>query len=423
MMFKSLISSSVKLAQGSIISSFILMLAMPILTRLYDPSQFGLYGAIISISSIISVGLFFRFELSLAKRKRYELRGYFYGAFIIISIPLSIIWFLLVYFFVSHVDEWKSSAFWITLLATLSAWTFSAFYLLTLIASKNGFLKEINNSKIKRNMLISFLQIFLGIINPTYLYLAFSEFIGRLYSVFYLFKKQNIKIITSVKYTKTLAIRNFHYIKYSFPAALINSVTSNTLPIFYPMIYGVGNSGVVVLVIKVLAIPISLLGQSLSTSYNGFVSKKENQEKYNEVRSALHNLILALSAITLLFFIVVYYLLTFYYDVLFGEHWVSVGEVFLLLSPSLFFQVVFSSFSQSLNIYGLQKFQFRWDTARLLLVFSAITLPNFLTDDGIYLSLSLYSLVMSVMYIFQFLYFDRFLMKKNLEFNDSCKTC
>ncbi|EGR3208927.1 hypothetical protein DC864_26030, partial [Vibrio parahaemolyticus] len=210
----------------------------PLITRYYDPSDFGLYGLVLSISSVVSVGLFFRFELSLSQRKDYEFNGYFIGAFLIISSLLSVILSLIVYASINLHSEWSNDALLITFFVFLSSWSFSGFYLLTILSSRYGKYNYINKSKINRNILISGLQVALGVLSPTFFSLVISEVLGRIYALLYLFINLKLNVRISLKYTKILILRNVGYLRYSFPAAFLNSATINVLPILYPLVYG-----------------------------------------------------------------------------------------------------------------------------------------------------------------------------------------
>lgn len=412
-MFNKILKSSAILAKGSALSSLIIVLMTPLITRYYDPSDFGLYGLVLSISSVVSVGLFFRFELSLSQRKDYEFNGYFVGAFLIISSLLSVILSLIVYASINLHSEWSNDALLITFFVFLSSWSFSGFYLLTILSSRYGKYNYINKSKINRNILISGLQVALGVLSPTFFSLVISEVLGRIYALLYLFINLKLNVRISLKYTKILILRNVGYLRYSFPAAFLNSATINVLPILYPLVYGANSAGLVVLVTKIVAIPISLLGQSLSTSYIGYVSIKENQSNYRSIRESLHKLIRILSAISMVVFLIIYIVLTYFGGFLFGTEWSNVGFIFLLLSPCLYFQIVFSSFSQSLNIFGLQKFQFFWDLIRLAIVVFSLLIPVFFEmENGSSKSLLCYSISMSIMYFIQFCYFDGYLRSK-----------
>ena len=415
-MFSSLLKSSVTLAKGSAISSLILIAITPLVTRYYSPDDFAYYGLVVSISSVVSVGLFFRFELSLADRKNYEHGGYFLGAFLVISIPLSILLSCVVYFILNLTEEWQRDSFRISIFVLICSWSFSAFYLATILCSSKWEHQYINRAKIWRNIHIAFFQICLGLINPSFIALAASDFLGRIYSTIYLFCKSNLKVKFSSKYLKVLLIRNVEYLKYSFPAAFINSSTINILPIIYPILYGTSSAGLVVLVTRIVGVPLSLIGQSLSTSYIGYVSSKDNRDNYKAVRTSLHKLVKILSLTSLLLFLLIFFVLEYFGEYIFGKEWFGLGGIFVILSPALYFQVVFSSFSQSLNIFGLQRFQLIWDVCRLILVSFSICLPSlFYVDYSAEFSLILYSFSMSVMYLIQYVYFVYFLRSKEVE--------
>lgn len=409
--------SSFTLAKGSVVSSLILLILTPLITRMYTPEDFGYYGLLLSLSSIVSVGLFLRLEFSLKNRKDYELKKFIPAVFFIVTFATSIIAVVIIYYVLKFGDfELNDDNGFITssLLVVFLAWLYSFHYVLTIFSSRLEFYKEINQSKILRNLSLGSAQISLGYLHPSFISLIISECFARFIALYIVFKKINISFVFSKKYIRRFINGGKEYILFSTPASYINAVTINILPIFTSSFYGATKAGVVFLITKLVAVPISLLGQSLSVSYVGKISTKLEEKDYLDIHRAIKKMIVYLSLSSTLIFLIFSLFLKYYSSLIFGDEWGDIANIFIYLIPAYISQVTFSSFSQSLNVFGMQKIQLLWDFVRLPIIVFSLYIPFYLYgDDGFNISLLIYSISMSIMYIVQYYLLYRFLKRNS----------
>src|SRR5690606_96544 len=152
----------------------------------------------------------------------------------------------------------------------------------------------------------------------------------------------------------------------------------------------------------------SLLGQTLAVAYMGSVSAAIKSGDYAGIRSAVLRVAMLLAAIALPCFLAIYCVLTFWHEPIFGPGWGGLSHIFLVLSPAFILQLSVSPFSQSLNIFGFQRWQLGWDFIRVILVLTALLAPaTVLGEGGLTVALSGYSVSIAAMYAIQFLYFMR----------------
>lgn len=409
---------ALSLASGVVLSHAILIAATPLLTRLYTPEDFGLYGVLLSSSAIVSVVLLLRFEAYIPSASDFECRSCLPGALVTIicgtsalalAVLTAVFSSMAIVPGVSEYDE----AFGLALLCVLAACALSSLNALTTYASRQELFSSINRARVYRNASAVTAQSALAPVVGQY-GLLFGEVVSRFIGVLLLRRRTGVHLSFSWRYTKQLLSTQKTFPMLAAPAALLNAASVNVYAPLMAALFGPAQAGEVFLIYRLVAAPASLLGQTMAVSYVGAVSEYFRSQKFGEIESAVLRSSAVLSLIAVPLFIAVYLALKLFAIDMFGEGWERLSTILLLLAPAFVLQLVLSPFSQSLNVFGLHKFQLSWDASRLVLVILALLLPTVFEqyfDEPFYVSLGAYSCVLTVMYAVQFWYLIRMLRK------------
>lgn len=134
---------------GSVVAQAIPLLVMPVLTRLYSPSDFGVYSSLVALAGIISIISCLRFDLAivLPKEKRDAANLVALSVFAALAINAIIVLLLLLWLDpLSHVFP---------MLKTLGAWSYIVPFLALLIALQQILSFFANREKLYRLIAIS----------------------------------------------------------------------------------------------------------------------------------------------------------------------------------------------------------------------------------------------------------------------------
>ncbi|MCD4704788.1 oligosaccharide flippase family protein [bacterium] len=223
--FKSDFSKGVlTLVSGTALAQLIPFLIMPLLSRLYTPDDFGVFGLFMAISSLIAVIATGRYELAIVLPKRNKDAVNLLFVSILISVFISIItliFFLLFSEQVSILLAEKKIKKWL-LIVPILVLLIGLFQSLNYWANRQKSFGSISKAKISHSTSLSLVNLLFGFAKRTQSGLIFGQIFGRLMSVLTLLYT-NIKSLNY--YKKHISLKRSLYLakRYKeFP--LINSL-------------------------------------------------------------------------------------------------------------------------------------------------------------------------------------------------------
>ena len=192
-MFKNLLNSKsflgnvLKIASGTLLAQSLGYLFLPFITRLYTPENFGEFGIFMAMFGLISPLLGGKFEVALVLEKDKIQKMNLYLLSAIITLFISVISFLVFFFFRDIIISFFSLAINKNLLLILP---FSL--LLYGLYQANRFLLISNNSfgKISKTIILEKIvtigsKLILGLFKPSSLGLIISDILAKIAAVFY----------------------------------------------------------------------------------------------------------------------------------------------------------------------------------------------------------------------------------------------
>lgn len=268
------IANILTLSFGSIISQVIPIVSSVILARLYSPEDFGLWGVFSSYASILAVIGCFRYEIAIVKPKR-------------------------------TVDVWN-----LTVLSTIFAFTFSAFWMLFIVLDWSCGLNILNvliggniifwlplyvfvllvcqiisnvqnrfklyasiaHSSIFRSLLQVVVRMGMGVSFASVLGLVIGAILGTLGYLLLAWRSVNRVIRRviqkiSVKQMIVLMKEYVDFPKYDMFGALLNTLSSNVPIILLALFFTKSDVGFFSMAINVLYIPMSFIGTAIGRVY------------------------------------------------------------------------------------------------------------------------------------------------------------
>jgi O-antigen/teichoic acid export membrane protein len=327
------------LMTGTTIAQAIPIAISPILTRIYTPEDFGMFALYMSVASIFSVIATGRYELAIMLPKKDEDAINIVILSIIISFFVSFMALLIVFFFNAQITnilgnpEISSWLYFIPITVLLTGVYQSFNYW----SNRKKEYKRLATTKIIQSSAISSSNLGMGFNGFGGSGLILSGLLGQGIATIFLgrrvafkdrtlFEKVNrLKIFVLAKKYKKLPIFNL-------PNALIDTFRLSGINILIANFFTTFTLGQFSLAWKMIQLPTSLIGGSLSQVF----FQKISSVNRNKIYDILKLFIIKALFISLPMFFIIYIFAVDIFRIVFGSNWKLAGEIASILSPWLF---------------------------------------------------------------------------------------
>jgi O-antigen/teichoic acid export membrane protein len=357
------------IGSGTAIAQVIGIMAAPIITRLYTPSDFGIlitYSAIISIILMIA-SLRYEFAIPLPEDD--------IEAANLLALCILLVLITTFIFVVPLIILENSIVFWINLAAIKP-------YLFFFIASFLGgglyqaliywAVRRRNYACIAKTTLYRSLpaalgKITLGIFGWGPIGLLLGEFLSQTGGVGNLAmsawqRDQEIFRHISLSGIRSAAIMYRRFPTYTCPASIFNTIALQTPALGLSYIYGLQVAGWYGLACGMLALPVSMISGSLSQVYFGEISKHLRDDP-TEIRSIYISTSVKLALFSIPVIGIIALLAPSIFPFVFGQSWKDAGMYCLPIALNVIPGFVVGTLS-NLSTYGFNHWMLIWDATR-----------------------------------------------------------
>lgn len=414
-MFKKLFPSSqfgknvLMILTGSSIAQAIPLAVSPILTRLYEPEDFGVFALYVSIVGILSIFATGRFEMAIMLPKdKSEVRA-LSKLIIILNLSISVLLLIVIIIFNKQISELLGSdgISYFLYFIPLSVLLVGFYQLVSTLLVRDKLFKQTAMNKILFSGSNVSCQLSHGLLFSGSFGLLLGNVIGYLVAIssvlkskvinYYLFfKEKDSSLLVAKKYIQ--------FPKYDVPSVFVN-VLANQAPVLgISRFFGMELLGFYSFTYKTLMQPISLISKSVLE-----VFKQKATEDYNEQGNCKGIFLSTLKNLALVGFVpflILFFIAPSLFAFVFGDKWVIAGELAQIMTPMFYLNFVVGPLSYTFFIVGQQKKNLFWQF--ILLIFSVIAISIGVFYDDFYLAIGLFSLVYSVIYIIYLLYAYQF---------------
>lgn len=341
------------LVGSTIFAQAIMIAILPILTRLYTPNDFGVFGVYTSMVAIFSTCACLRYDIPIALTNN-QIRA---NTLLFISITISTLFcfFLLglIFLFEDYLNSYLKDSeflycvpfgvFFISIFAALTSWK----------ARKKEF-KSISIVRCKQSIVGGLVQILGGLFfsSKGALFLIIGYLINSFFGIFKFFLEFYKEFIFKKKHILSTLNHYRVYPKYSTIEALLNN-----LAIYFPLIFigkyiSIEETGFLVLAIKLMQIPMKLVGNSIAQVFAVSASERYRDGK---LKDFTHNTLNKLVMIGVGPIVSIGILAPEFCRIIFGDDWVRIGFIISLMIPWFLVQFLASPIAMILHITNNQK--------------------------------------------------------------------
>lgn len=347
------------LVSGTVFAQGVVVLSLPILTRLYSPSEFSIFAVYTSLLGILTVVSCLRFEIAIPiSQDDKEAVALVFLALIsntVISILISfVIWFFSTEILLFFNKEAFAKLIWLIPIGTFVSGVYIAFQYW---ATRKRKFTVIAKTRMVQSVSGVSIQVVMGMAGFSVIGLILGQIVkvsAGLYQLVVGFWQDANKYLKEIKfeYLKITFRKYDQFPKYSTLEALANSAGIQ-LPVILIAALSIGSeAGYLMLAMQVMMIPMQFIGNAVSQVYLGHASEKY---KIGELAQYTKQCIFQLLKIGIIPLTLISVLAPVIFPYVFGTEWKRAGDMVLWMLPWFIMQLLVSPISMSLSVIGKQR--------------------------------------------------------------------
>ncbi|MHA7131853.1 lipopolysaccharide biosynthesis protein [Algoriphagus namhaensis] len=409
-----------KLATGVGLAKIVNFGLLPIITRIYSPSDFAILAIFVSFIVILSPLSSFLYTTAIPLPRKDSIAinlSVLSLSILFISVLSQILIFSV---FGKQIFDFFSAGelyfFWY--LIPIGVICFNVYDILSHWALRKGLFTSLSISRFFQTLTGSLSKIAFGWSGFGLLGLLIGQVLTQSSGMFTILQKlyptfkegrSNVRL-RLIKFSQKKFI---DFPKYRLPSELLMQVTLK-LPIFY---FGVTFSqqevGQLSLAIGILAVPLSFFGNTTSQAYYSHIAEL-GVDKSKEIYSITKSLIVKLFLSSIIPGIVLMIYADYIFSFIFGDNWEMAGTFASILAIYLVFQFVYSPIGNGVfNVFNKQKLNFNLNVIRFFLIVSSFYV-SYVFNLSSFDTLLFFSFSISFFYLISIFFVYRILLKNRL---------
>ncbi|MDX2004287.1 MAG: oligosaccharide flippase family protein [Meiothermus sp.] len=369
-----------KLAGGAALGQLVVILATPVITRLYTPADFGVLAVFTTLLGITAAMVSLRYELAIPLADDDAEAANLLAVCLLLCVAVSGLLLVAVLVLGASLTRLTNSPslepyLWMLPLAVFLAGVYQSLnYWLTRV-KRFG---PVATTKFSQGFGNALTAIGLGLLHAQPLGLLVGQLVGQSAGTTTLARagwQSGLAVLRGSvgREAMTAAARKFRrFALYSTPSSLINNIGLWVPPLLFAGLYGPAVAGLVALGDRVARQPLNILGLSIAQVYYseaGSLASRPQELKRLFLRTAFS--LLRVGAVP---FALAALLSPWLFGLVFGLEWRSGGVYVQWMALAFFAQFVMTPLSGTLNALQRPDLQAAWDVARLVLVVGGIWL-------------------------------------------------
>ena len=385
-------------AIGTIFAQIISILISPILTRIYTPEDFGIYGIYMSIVSICVTVASGRYDLAIFMPKNIDDAKRILIISILFSFLTSLFLFIVIIFFKESIIihfNLKHIQIWLITIPIIVFFT-SINQIFVHWLNKIQNYKKLNIYRIFNSGSISFFNLFLGFLKITNNGLIFSLILTQ--SILTFFSINNIKYffkLYNLKRVRLLVTKYKNFPLYSLPSTLSGDIGAQMPTFLLALYFNQATVGYYLLASKIITLPFSVIGNSIATVYKQtaieeFYLNGNCKKLYIETLQKTF-------LISIIPFIILMFGSDYIFTLFFGIKWKISGTMASYLSVLAFFQLLSTPMADTILFVNGQKLDLILQLGRLIFSILSFVIGGFFKNYE--LAIILFTITYSTYYI------------------------
>lgn len=347
------------LASGTVIGQLIQILATPILTRLYSPSEFGVLAVFVGLLGPITVVACLRFEMAIPLPKRdgaaYQVVGLAFCILLLITLITGVVGFWLGNNSLGKIGgDSLRRYYWLLPIAVFLG---GLYQLSSMWAIRKKAFGVIAKTRVQQGLGAISTQAGLGLVKFGSLGLILGQVLGQAIGLVRLtdnllrdYRSNSISV--NMRGMRWALCRFKRFLKYDSLASLLNTAGAQVPAILFAALFSPAIAGAYLLSVRILSAPITLIGKTLVQALLPNVIEARYQDQLPVMVRRLQRM---LTTVSLAPFFIFALLAPLVFGHIFGPKWGGAGNVAAWTALWVAFQFTYSPLSVVLLAIEAQK--------------------------------------------------------------------
>jgi O-antigen/teichoic acid export membrane protein len=341
---------------GTLIAQIVMFMFIPILTRLYTPSEFGLYSIFFALSSMIGMVSSANYEQAIVLPKfNRDAQALVFLSILITLFVVVVLSIVLIIFYDFFIEYFKNCTYLVWLLP-FSTLIIGLIHIFDAYSTRMEFYKEIAKVKVVVSLSTVTTQSisrYIFNLNGLVIGKVISDFLGVIILIRFHIRKQTLRLKYISKRDLKLNMKRYdNFPKYQSLSTLINSFSQNIPLLMFTSLFSPAIAGFYSLTHRAMQTPLTLVSSSTKSVFYQKASKmyvegKDIYPLYFKTTMGLLKLFIIPLTIILLFgeelFVFV-----------FGQEWSQSGVIAQIVIFWFMFGFISPPTTVMFNIYKLQ---------------------------------------------------------------------
>jgi lipopolysaccharide exporter len=395
----------ITLMSGTLISQVIMLLSIPVLTRLYTPTEFGLYATFFAIVTIVGSVSSLKYDQAIMLPKSNKDAQALLFLSIILTSFFTLISIILIVIFYSYILDYFDGNHIMVYLVPFGIFLIGMMQTFNAYSSRKMLYKTISKVRVLNAFTTVNIQGFtryVASLDGLIVGKLIADFISLLALIRIHLKKQTLHLSSlSSRRIKAVSKKHDHFPKYQSATVFMNSISQNIPILLLGLLYSPEIAGFYALTARILQAPISLIGSSTREVYYQRASKMyANGENFFYLYLETT---LGLLKLFILPLVAVFFFGEVIFSFAFGEGWVEAGHYSEILIFWFLFLFINSPSVMTFSILKLQKVQMKLEIISIFLRFFSIYI-GFYLFNSVNISIQLFTFTSVLVNIFVIIY-------------------
>lgn len=362
------------LMSGTLVAQVIMLIFFPILTRLYTPGEFGIFAFFVAITSIFGLVSSLKYDQAIMLPRSDKDALTLACLSVCITMVTAFIVTIVVLLFFQTISDKFDGINYIVWMIPVGVLLTGILQILNAYSSRYQQYRNIATVRVVNALSITSIQV-----GSQYFFklngLIVGTLLGNIISIF-LLMKYHIKNKTlqlrslSHKRLKANIKRHKNFPKYQSLTVFFNSVSQNMPVLLFGVLYSAEIAGFYALAVRILQVPIGLVGASTRTVYYQKASKMYAAGE--DILSLYYKTTIWLIKLFILPFFLVLFFAPSLFGFIFGEEWKTSGYMAQILVFWFLFSFINPPSVMTFSILGLQEIQMKLEILSLVFRVTAI---------------------------------------------------
>ncbi|MEW7279396.1 oligosaccharide flippase family protein [Aquimarina sp. 2201CG1-2-11] len=361
-----------KISSGTLLAQILMLIGMPIITRLYSKDVIGVYALFTSTIGIVTTFVTLAYDNAIVLPKKKEDASAILKIVIYISLVLSFLIGVVLLIPLDFFSEYKSIAFFISTASFFQVLVTSMGY----FKVRNNLFNELSFSKVVRNTVLLIFQI--GLYYITNIYgLLIGFIIASVCTIIYLiYRDEHLKkAILSRQNIQTIMDNANTYKEYPMYfcwSNLILALSAGIPVILFNEYFSLSKVAIYSIAFSLIVQPAGLISASIRpVLLSRFANEKNNLRSIKKLYDKIFSfLILGSIIISIIIFFCYPIVITF----VFGKNWEESGFLTRYLIPVFMWYFISIPSSITLKVYPFQKYAFIYTICSFIITIGFILL-------------------------------------------------